>query len=236
MHKTSREIEEFLARRFPGTRPTPPPTLGPIPTPPVELAAGQVKGATPMPDLLLAVVQVEVPGPELAAGQVGTAPNGQLAAGQVEPRPRLFVLKTAIDEETHDDLRAIQDLLGHALPSGDLRILIKRMARFYRAYLQRRRFGAPGNRRNERSRNPRHVPAHLRRAVTKRDGGRCTFVGDAGRQCATRRYLEFDHIEPVARGGRTTVDNLRLRCHAHNQLEAERVFGAQFMQEKRKPG
>jgi hypothetical protein len=37
----------------------------------------------------------------------------------------------------------------------------------------------------------------------------------------------------VARGGAATVENLRLRCRAHNQLEAERMFGAGFMEEKR---
>src|SRR6185436_11209599 len=39
--------------------------------------------------------------------------------------------------------------------------------------------------------------------------------------------------EPVARGGKATIGNLRLRCHAHNQYEAERTFGAGFMKQKR---
>jgi hypothetical protein len=38
--------------------------------------------------------------------------------------------------------------------------------------------------------------------------------------------LEFDHIEPVARGGHATTANLRLRCRAHNQYEADRIFAA----------
>ena len=29
------------------------------------------------------------------------------------------------------------------------------------------------------------------------------------------------------------MDNLRLRCRAHNQYAAERMFGAEFMKEKR---
>jgi Holliday junction resolvasome RuvABC DNA-binding subunit len=45
--------------------------------------------------------------------------------------------------------------------------------------------------------------------------------------------LEFDHIEPVARGGKATVGTMRLRCRAHNQHEAERLFGAGFMNRKR---
>ena len=38
---------------------------------------------------------------------------------------------------------------------------------------------------------------------------------------------------PVARGGKSTAANLRLRCRAHNQFKAEQTFGAGFMQEKR---
>jgi hypothetical protein len=45
--------------------------------------------------------------------------------------------------------------------------------------------------------------------------------------------LEFDHVVPVARGGTATVEGLRLRCRTHNQYEADRVFGAEFMSRKR---
>jgi hypothetical protein len=45
--------------------------------------------------------------------------------------------------------------------------------------------------------------------------------------------LEFDHVEPVARGGRATVAGIRLRCRAHNQYAAECAFGAGFMSRKR---
>ena len=40
----------------------------------------------------------------------------------------------------------------------------------------------------------------------------------------------------MARGGRATVDRMRLRCRAHNQYEAERAFGAEFMNGKRHEG
>jgi len=42
-----------------------------------------------------------------------------------------------------------------------------------------------------------------------------------------------DHVVPVAKGGATTLKNLRLLCPAHNQYEADRTFGAGFMAEKR---
>jgi len=71
------------------------------------------------------------------------------------------------------------------------------------------------------------------RAVWERDQGQCTFVGESGKRCPARKFLEFDHIEPAARGGQATVENLRLRCRGHNAYAAERAFGAGFMTEKR---
>jgi hypothetical protein len=58
-------------------------------------------------------------------------------------------------------------------------------------------------------------------------------VSASGRRCAEGAALEFDHIEPLARGGRTVAGNLRLRCRGHNQYEAEQAFGAGFMRGKR---
>jgi 5-methylcytosine-specific restriction endonuclease McrA len=46
--------------------------------------------------------------------------------------------------------------------------------------------------------------------------------------------LELDHIVPVALGGRSTVDNLRLCCRAHNTLHAEQVFGREHMDQFRR--
>jgi 5-methylcytosine-specific restriction endonuclease McrA len=73
----------------------------------------------------------------------------------------------------------------------------------------------------------------VRRAVWRRDQYQCAFRSDEGRRCEARSGLEIDHIQPVARGGGSTVDNLRLLCRAHNQLAAEKSFGAGFMEEKR---
>jgi hypothetical protein len=73
----------------------------------------------------------------------------------------------------------------------------------------------------------------VRRAVNERDGGRCTYMNDAGQRCGSRTRLQYDHVVPVARGGESTVDNVRQRCAVHNQYTAEREFGAAFMAAKR---
>src|SRR5262249_46550834 len=80
----------------------------------------------------------------------------------------------------------------------------------------------------------RHAPAQVKREVWKRDGGQCTYVSESGRRCEARGDVEFDHVKEFARGGETTVDDLRLRCRGHNQHVAERTFGAGFMARKRK--
>lgn len=61
----------------------------------------------------------------------------------------------------------------------------------------------------------------LRDEVLKRDGYRCVAPG-----CGERRWLELDHIVPVALGGKTTLANLRTYCRRHNQEAAIAVFGA----------
>jgi hypothetical protein len=80
----------------------------------------------------------------------------------------------------------------------------------------------------------RHIPAAVRDTVFARDGGRCTFVGEHGVPCKSRHNLHVDHIEPFARGGPPTAGNLRLLCAAHNQLEAERVYGSEWMRRFRR--
>ena len=150
--------------------------------------------------------------------------------------PGRFALQLTVSQETHDKLRRAQALLGHAVPSGDIAEVLDRALDALIANLEKRKFGATEKPRVARpSSSPRHIPARIRRAVSERDKGRCTYVSHDGHRCEARTRLEYDHAVPLARGGKTCVSNLRLRCGAHNQLEAERVFGAGFMEEKRRP-
>ncbi len=71
----------------------------------------------------------------------------------------------------------------------------------------------------------RYIPADVKRRVYVRDRGRCAFVGIDGHRCGERAFVEFHHVIPYAMGGRATVDNIQLRCHAHNGYEAEVVYG-----------
>jgi HNH endonuclease len=79
------------------------------------------------------------------------------------------------------------------------------------------------------SEDPRRIPAAVKRAVWLRDSGRCQFQLASGERCGSTRRLELDHVVPVALGGPSTVENLRVTCHAHNQLAARRAFGEAWM-------
>ena len=148
--------------------------------------------------------------------------------------PERFAIQVTVARTTHDKLRYAQELLGHAVPNGDVAQVLDRALDALIAQLERRRFAATARPRTRLGTpRDRHVPADVRRKVWHRDGGQCTFVSDKGHRCEARTLLEFDHVTPVARGGTATVDGMRLRCRAHNQFEAECVFGAGFMQEKR---
>jgi 5-methylcytosine-specific restriction endonuclease McrA len=157
---------------------------------------------------------------------------------KLEPRSAgRYALQCTIDQETQDLLRYVQSLLGHAVPSADVANILKRSLRLLADTLEKQKFGKcsrPGPRRG--SKDPRYIPLEVKRAVWERDGGQCAFVGTGGKRCDARAPLEFDHLDPVARGGRATVAGIRLLCRAHNQHAAESTYGADFMRRKRERG
>ncbi|GMV39932.1 MAG: hypothetical protein AMXMBFR64_16480 [Myxococcales bacterium] len=76
------------------------------------------------------------------------------------------------------------------------------------------------------------IPLRVRAEVYLRDGGRCTFVDDAGRRCDSRSFLQLDHVTMACRGGAPTAQNCRLLCGPHNRAEARRLLGDDFVEEK----
>jgi hypothetical protein len=129
--------------------------------------------------------------------------------------------------ETCAKLKRAQDLLRHAVPTGDTATIVDRALTLLVADLERRKLGATDRPRSRRasSVSSRRPPADVRRAVCRRDGDRCAYVSRDGRRCEERGFLEFHHVIPYAMGGETTVENIQLRCRAHNGYEAELFYG-----------
>jgi hypothetical protein len=143
-------------------------------------------------------------------------------------------LRTTLDQATHDNLRRLQELLSHSVPSGDIAEVLGRAFELAIKALEKRRFAAtsrPSARR--RSQSVRHIPAHVRREVGDRDRYQCTFVSASGKRCSEKRFLEYDHVQPVARGGEATVANTRFAAGRTTSTKPSARMALGFMREKR---
>jgi hypothetical protein len=148
-----------------------------------------------------------------------------------------FAVQFTRSRKADERFRYLQSLLGHQVSRGDLAEVYARAVEALVAKMERVRFGAcdkPRKGGSQASTDPRYVSAETKRTVWKRDGGQCTYVSESGHRCEATGDVQFDHVVEVARGGQSTVDNIRLRCLGHNQHTAEKTFGAGFMAEKRK--
>ena len=76
----------------------------------------------------------------------------------------------------------------------------------------------------------RTISDDLKDRVWRRDQGMCQanykldsrFDKNTGEICGSNENLEFDHIVPFSRGGKTTYRNLQLLCRTHNRIKSDR--------------
>lgn len=149
--------------------------------------------------------------------------------------PDRYSITLSFDGAAHAKLRRAQEMLGHVVPSGNPSKVVELALDVLLSERGKRKFGLQTRFRAPRAASARRsIPAQTRNAVYRRDQGRCAFIDREGRGCGSTRRLEFDHVIPLAHGGKTTIENLRLLCRAHNQYEAERVFGREMVEEKRR--
>ncbi len=142
--------------------------------------------------------------------------------------PARYKLQVTLGEEGVALLRRAQALIRHRVPDGGmvavvtegLKLLVERLEKEKAALTVRPRASSPGC-----APRSRTIPAAVRRAVWARDEGRCAFAGTQGR-CTETAFLEFHHVRPYADGGPAVVENIELRCRAHNRYEAELYSGS----------
>jgi hypothetical protein len=220
--KGKHEVEHLLATWFP--QPDVAPTVRRIPmrAAPLSLAAAEATLAPTSPAVAPVTSATTTPAPMSAESEPPARPPviRPLAAERYE-------IRFTASAETHEKLRAAQDLLGHAVPSGDLAQVFDRALTLLLAELTRRKFATTSRPRISTavSTDDSHIPAAVRRAVVVRDRAQCRFISRSGRRCGERRFLEFHHIVPRAAGGRATIENIELRCRAHNGYAVDQYFG-----------
>lgn len=222
--KSSREVDRFVAALQP---------LSIVPPDRVRSFVVQAPGC----GNFTSNVAGNEPGPSAAPVSVpasvrsqGTTPRQDLEL------KRMLRVELSMPEERMQKLERIRALASHRLAQGaSLSDLIDFMADYIlrredpaervkhreaRAAKQGESVKAPAG-----SPSSRRIAAAVKDKVFIRDEQQCSYVGPDGTRCSSTHVLQVDHIEPVARGGAGTIDNLRLLCAYHNRLESERLMG-----------
>ncbi len=220
--KGKSDLKKMVARLAP--RPDVPATIRKLPAP----------TPTPPPTERQSMPNAPIQSVVASAGPVETSPTAVAPRPEshrpiVEPlAPERYRLQLTVDQQAHDDLRALQDMMRREFPDGDPAAIIARALRLLREQAEKNAFAATAKPRSSRGTKPgsRDIPAVVQRTVWRRDGGQCGFVAANGRRCEERSYLEYHHAAvPFVRGGEASVENISLRCRAHNVYEAELLFG-----------
>jgi hypothetical protein len=227
-HRSKREIEALVAALSP--KPDAPVVVRKLPD--ATRAQGRSQaGTASIGQCLPCAAPVSVASvAELAPTPPAVAPVEPVRIAPLAPER--YRIQLTVSRETHDRFRRAQALLRHAIPSGDAAEIFDRALTLLVEGLERKRLGETSRPRASRpsTEGSRHVAAAVRRAVWRRDGGRCAFVGASGR-CRETAFLEFHHVEPYAAGGGATAENIELRCRAHNAYEALMFFGESVVRE-----
>ena len=240
---SKRQIEEIVAALRP--RPDAPTMIRKVPDSPLAARAvavppGGVRSqhtsaqSSSRPVMPVLSVNEEAAGPRALTHPTVTQ-SLKVAVPIVQPlSPERYKLQVTISTATRQKLRRAQDLMRHSIPAGDLASILDRAIDLLLADIERTRLATVANPRAARGRNAtsRRVSSAVRRAVWRRDQGRCAFKG-AGRRCEETAFLEFHHLRPFEAGGEATVDNIELRCRAHNQYEADLFIGQEFIVRER---
>ena len=120
-------------------------------------------------------------------------------------------------------LQKAQDLLKHKHPNGNLEAILE--AALDHLIKSRDLAQKQGRKSNGATRNPRYIPAAIKRHVTARDAGQCAFTGAEGNRCQEKAGLEFEHRVPFAKGGSSAdLENIELLCRGHNAWRARQKF------------
>jgi len=123
---------------------------------------------------------------------------------------KMFEIRFAADEELMELIRWMKSHLSHKYPKGASFLDIFKYALSY--VKQREDLAVQENpRRSSAKTDTRYIPKTIKQRVWKKYNGRCAFVGSNGNRCNSDYNLQYDHYPvPYARGGPSTVSNLRL--------------------------
>jgi 5-methylcytosine-specific restriction endonuclease McrA len=225
--KSTRDVERFIAALQPLSA-IPPDRVRPVVVPVVSCA----KSTSSADGKKLSSVDELTAIDRRAGDPEKSAAATVVTELQFERRARV---EFTAHEELMDKLERIRSIASHRLPAN---ASFEQLLDFMAGYFLEREDPAKREMRRELraakqqgigeklapTGNPRQMPARTRDQVFVRDQ-KCMYKGPDGKRCGSIHVLQVDHIKPVARGGASTIDNLRVLCAYHNRLESERLMG-----------
>lgn len=178
----------------------------------------------------LSVVRPDEPARANSASRPQMTPPGTPSSTIAPLTAELNRLHLTVSRTFLGKLEAARAALSHSHPDASAQELLEAGLDLLLAQHAKRKAQVARPRREPPPSGPGHVPAHVKREVWKRDGGRCQWELESGGMiCGSTLRVEIDHRTARARGGPPTVENLRCLCRFHNDLAARVVFGDAVM-------
>ncbi len=159
-----------------------------------------------------------------------------------EPRERVrtlpgdrYEISLIVSGETFEKVGRLKGRLAHSSPNLSISELFARLCDTgLEEYVPVPATVSRGSANPFSSAAPRAAPrrmsqAEIHRQVWRRDNAACI-------SCGSTYALEFDHIQPIAKGGDSAVTNLRLLCRSCNQRAAIEQFGLDTIEKHKKTG
>jgi hypothetical protein len=171
--------------------------------------------------------------PELRPDGVVTPPPAPTPVNRrpiVQPlAPARYRVEFTASGDLREKLERLQGLMRAGDSAVDLAAVIEAAVTEKLERLEARRFGLTSKPRtdvatSDQGAGPRSIPAAIRRAVFRRDGGQCTYRDRQGHRCAERHDLQYHHRHPHGYGGDRSMANIAMLCGPHNRLIAEIDF------------
>ncbi len=205
-HRSKREAMEVTAE----LRPDPKPPKRDVVT---KVCAAPPAAATPeseraAAELAVAVQLANLPhanSPSEARVTMSQPPDSRALAVPLTADLRRFHIN--VSRRFLEKLEATRAALSHARPNATAEEILEAGLDLVLAQHAKRKGLVAKPRKEPPPAKSDRMPAHVKRAVWARDSGRCQWPVDGGGVCGSTLRLEFDHVDPRARGGPSTIEN-----------------------------
>lgn len=159
---------------------------------------------------------------EMTIRKMATVPLEQLKPESRRAIGNSIELRFTISHDLEQKIEKVKGLWAHKCPHMTTAQLIEKFCDLAIVNHEKDLARAEIRVAQSKSSASRSIPSNLRRQIWKRDNSKCT-------NCGSKYALQVDHIVPVAMGGDSSPENLRLLCRSCNQRSAINVFGVDKM-------